>query len=168
MKIMSRYSLVIILLLSAKVFAQNDMSNMIPTFQKLEDQWNKAILSGDTKGLSELYTEDAYSLPDKTPMWKGRNAIMEGHEKEKQMIKFTESTSQTLDVYSAGDYEIEIGSWAVTFTTAGSDQPMKEVSKYVNVWQKQSDGTWKIKTDCWNADSPGSNSQAGAKETEKK
>ena len=41
---------------------------------------------------------------------------------------------------------------------------MTDHGKYMNVWQKQSDGSWKLKADTWNSDvNPRSMNQAGAK-----
>jgi ketosteroid isomerase-like protein len=41
---------------------------------------------------------------------------------------------------------------------------MKDHGKYLNVWQKQSDGSWKLRADTWNSDvNPMSMNQAGTK-----
>jgi ketosteroid isomerase-like protein len=44
-----------------------------------------------------------------------------------------------------------------TYEWVGKDAGGKEVKdrgKYLEVWEKQADGTWKCSADCWNSDLP--------------
>jgi uncharacterized protein (TIGR02246 family) len=136
----------------------------------LEDKWNQALLSGDLTALADMYTTEAYSLPNNMPMMKGNSAIREGHKKELEGVKYTNLSSKTLDVKGNGDIAVEIGTYSSTFTPVNSTEQKTEDGKYVNVWQKQSDGSWKILTDSWNTDVDPIMYQAGAKpkEMEKK
>jgi ketosteroid isomerase-like protein len=35
----------------------------------------------------------------------------------------------------------------------GNDKPMNDAGKYVTIWEKQKDGSLKIKIETWNTDS---------------
>jgi uncharacterized protein (TIGR02246 family) len=163
MKNMIRYAAVLFVFMSINLLAQSDMSNLKSTFQQLEDKWSQALVSGDLTALADMYTNEAYSLPNNMSMLKGRSAILEGHKKELQDVKFISTSSKTLDVKGNGNIAVEIGTYTSTFTPANSTEQKTEDGKYVNVWQKQSDGSWKILTDSWNTDVDPNMIQAGAK-----
>jgi uncharacterized protein (TIGR02246 family) len=169
MKSMIQCSLVVLLFMSVNVFAQNDLSDLRSTFQQLQNQWNKAYISGDADALAGMYTDDAYSLPDKSPMWKGRDKILTENQKEMQSgVKYTNFTTKTLDVFGSGDVVNEIGTFSITYIPANSTESVTENGKYLDVWQKQSDGSWKLKADIWNSNTdPVNITRAGAKEKDK-
>ena len=166
MKPMTRFSTVLFLLMSVNLFAQSDMSGLKNTFQQLEDKWSAALVTGDLTALAAMYTDDAYSLPNNMTMLKGRSAILEGHKKELQDVKITGSSSKTLDVIGNGDIAVEIGTYTSTFVPVNTTEQKSEKGKYVDVWQKQTDGSWKIIADTWNTDVDPNMTQAGAKSKE--
>ena len=60
-------------------------------------------------------------------------------------------TLTTGDVIVMGDYAIETGTYAMVVTPKnGKDTP--DNGKYVVVWKKQADGSWKMLRDIWNTD----------------
>ena len=166
MNTMIRFCLVVLLFISVNVLAQNDMSKLKSTFQQLENEWSKAYLAGDANTLASMYTDDAYSMPENAPMMKGRDKILSGNKKEMQSgVKYASLTAKTLDVYGSGDIAYEIGTYSLTFIPPNMTESVTDKGKYLDVWQKQADGSWKIKADIWNSNvSPESTNQAGAKE----
>lgn len=79
-------------------------------------------------------------------------------------MKFHSFTTKITDVYSSGDLAYEIGTFEATFTMPNMTNEIKDHGKYLTIWQKQSDGSWKDKVDTWNSDvNPMSMNQAGAK-----
>jgi ketosteroid isomerase-like protein len=85
---------------------------------------------------------------------KGRQNIQEWMEGFPKMgmkmvsIKFT-----TVSVEGKGSTAYEIGKYDQTFTIAGGPE-MKDAGKYVAIWKKQQDGSWKLAVDIWNTDTP--------------
>lgn len=59
------------------------------------------------------------------------------------------------DVAASGDLASETGhfEWTLTPKTKGG-KPMTETGKYVVVWKKQADGSYKLFRDIWNSDAP--------------
>lgn len=166
MKSMIRYGMVVVLFISVNVLAQKDMSKLKSTFQNLENEWSKYYIAGDADKLANMYTEDAYSLPSNLPMWKGREEIRMGNKKDMESgTKYTSLTAKTLDVFGSGDLVYEVGTYSLTFIPQNMTEATTENGKYIDIWQKQADGTWKIKADTWNSnENPESTTQAGAKE----
>lgn len=115
--------------------------------QKLEDQWDYAVNTGNITALAAMYTKDADSLPAGAKMIKGQAAIeafWKGAAKEMQDVQCT-----TLDVKSLGGAVArEIG----TCSAMTKKAPLKEIAiKYVVIWQKEG-GKWKQSLEIWNSD----------------
>ena len=151
---------------SVSIFAQNDLSTMRNTIQQLENEWVKAYIAGDAVALANMYTDDAYSMPDNTPMWKGKDQILDGNRKEmKSGVKYTNLIDKTIEVFGSGDLVYEVGTYTMTYIPANSTEPVTDNGKYLDIWQKQADGSWKVKADIWNSNlTPPTTTQAGAKQ----
>jgi ketosteroid isomerase-like protein len=54
---------------------------------------------------------------------------------------------------ASGDLGYTAGSYALTMNDA-TGRPAIERGKYIEVWKKQSDGSWKALEDIFNADTP--------------
>ncbi|MDR3668514.1 MAG: hypothetical protein P4L35_16850, partial [Ignavibacteriaceae bacterium] len=79
-------------------------------------------------------------------------------------IKYRTFSAKSTDVYGSGDITYEIGTYELTFSLPNNTTEMKDHGKYLNIWQKQADGSWKLRADTWNSDvNPMSMNQAGAK-----
>ena len=81
---------------------------------------------------------------------------MDGADIAKMPKAFASMTSGKLTTNSVdvgGDYAIETGNYELTATPKGG-KPVTEKGKYITVWKKQADGSWKIYRDIANSDSP--------------
>jgi ketosteroid isomerase-like protein len=97
-------------------------------------------------------------------MVRGKDAILESDKKMDMGTKYNSFTTTPTDVYGNNDIICEIGTYELSFNMTNQSTPMTDKGKYVNIWQKQSDGSLKIKTEIWNSDvNPMSMNQAGAK-----
>src|SRR5690606_7733813 len=132
--------------------AYSQDSDLKAKFQQMNDKMIQDILSGNDEASLAMYTDDAISLPSYQPMLKGKTAIMENHKKDQQSgFEMNDMKLTTMDVWSSGDMAYEIGTYTIDFSMPGMED-MKDNGKYLTVWQKQSDGSWKVKADTWNTD----------------
>jgi ketosteroid isomerase-like protein len=46
----------------------------------------------------------------------------------------------------------EIGKYGISLTLPGTQHPLADNGKYMTIWEKQPDGSLKIKLDIWNTD----------------
>ena len=96
-----------------------------------------------------MYTVDAIAFPPDHEMVKGRDAIG-------QFWKATRDsgvgsvTLTTVDVGRSGDLAYEVGNAALRIQPEGQ-QPTTAVVKYVVVWKRDADGSWKLHRDIWNS-----------------
>jgi uncharacterized protein (TIGR02246 family) len=150
------------------LLAQNDNMTMKKNFDQMNDKFGKALMSGDYNTIANFYTDDAISLPSYEPMWRGKSAILEGNKKDFESgTKYNSFKARATDVFNSGDLTYEVGTYEISFTMPNMKHEMTDHGKYLNIWQKQSDGSWKLKVDTWNSDvNPMSMNQAGAKPME--
>ena len=62
-----------------------------------------------------------------------------------------------VQVGKAGEMAWVTGTYELTMNDA-SGKPINDRGKYLEVWEKQNDGTWKCRADAWNSDLPSSSS----------
>lgn len=140
----------LILLISSAAFAGGDL---IEKCQKRTTKFAKALLANDHATMMSMYADDGYNLPSYSPMLKGKEAMKKhGMEQEKMGIKMKTFSLTVVDVIPGSDLMVEIGTYNLTMAMPGGDKPFPDHGKYVTVWQKQKDGSWKIKADMWNTD----------------
>ncbi|MGH9712020.1 MAG: YybH family protein [Candidatus Acidiferrales bacterium] len=113
--------------------------------------WSKAAQARDLDKAVSYYSEDAVFLVDKGATVKGRNSIRLVW---KDMLAPTAPgvsfATAFVEVARSGDIGYEYGTVEVT----GKDKKGKttvEKGKYVTVWKKQKDGSWKAVVDTDNS-----------------
>lgn len=113
----------------------------------------KNMLAGNTEKLLSLYTPDAISLPSYQPIHDGIAAIKQASDAEvKSGVKYTSFEPVTLKVMVNGNQITEIGTYKITLTMPGMDKPVDDHGKYLTIWEKQKDGSLKVKVETWNSD----------------
>ncbi|HET7552942.1 MAG TPA: DUF4440 domain-containing protein [Gemmatimonadaceae bacterium] len=110
---------------------------------------------GDAAGLMAMYAADAVVMQPNMPAWHGHDEIQKGWAGFLSSITIKELNLPTDDVLSSGDLAVQTGTYTLTAQpkSAGA-QEMKDKGKYVVVWQKQADGSWKAVRDIFNSDLP--------------
>jgi ketosteroid isomerase-like protein len=145
------FSFLLFFLLLANVSYTQD-SMLKEKFQEMNNQMIEDILSGNEEAAISMYADDAISLPSYEPMLVGKQAIMESHKKGQEAgVKMNDMTLTTMDVWSSGDMAYEIGTYTIDISIPQMGN-MTDRGKYLTVWEKQSDGSWKVKADTWNTD----------------
>ncbi len=46
------------------------------------------------------------------------------------------------------------GRYTITLTPKAEAQPTDDIGKYITVYERQGDGSWRMARDIWNSDSP--------------
>lgn len=122
--------------------------------EKLNKEMVAAMLSGNAEKSMSFYTDDAISLPNYEKMLEGKDALRKSNEAmTKAGWKVISFEPVTLKVMSCDKMITEIGTFKISFAMQGMDKPIEDVGKYITIWEKQSDGSLKIKIETWNTDS---------------
>jgi len=99
-----------------------------------------------------FWPDDAVLMPNDAPLARG-DSIRATWEHLISLPGFgLEWRATSAQVAEAGDMGYTIGTYELTVEQDGT--PMVTVGKYVTLWKKQADGSWKVAVDCFNADGP--------------
>ncbi len=114
----------------------------------------KAAQAKDLERNLSFYTDDASVFPPNAPIATGKEAIhtflAQGFENAGFAIDWQPTK---VEVSRGGDLAYTQGTYELTMNDP-KGKPVTERGKYVNVWKKQPDGTWKMVADIWNSDQP--------------
>ncbi len=108
-------------------------------------KFGEVFRSGDAAALASLYTEDAWLISRTGDMFKGREGI-EAFWAGAFQMGMKEVVLTTVDVMRMDDMVGEFGKADVTIKPEGQDE-IKNVGKYLVIWKKAADGTWKLYAD---------------------
>lgn len=124
---------------------------------KVIDEYNAMLaenmLKGDMSATMSYYMEDAVSMPSNGPMLKGKEAIQSySDEMAKSGVKFTAVKFTATEISGTATLAYEIGTYDMSMVIGPAK--VNEVGKYLTIWKKQSDGSWKVYAEIWNSDAP--------------
>ena len=111
----------------------------------LDSAWNKSAVDKNADQMSSYYATDGVLMAPGEPMVKGRDAIKTAVAGMFGSPGFA-LTFAPDQVTPKGDLAYEIGSYKITMNNkAGKAQT--STGKYVVVWARQADGSWKVAID---------------------
>jgi uncharacterized protein (TIGR02246 family) len=114
------------------------------------ENYAKSVNAQDSKGAAALYADDAIVLVPNHAAVEGRAAIQAWMETPPPVSNFQ---MQSLETEGQGDLAYDRGTYSVTMTPAGAG-PIEDHGKYLTIFRKQADGSWKVVRDIWNSDLP--------------
>jgi ketosteroid isomerase-like protein len=150
--ISSGFTLILVTLfaLSAASQSNDELRNKIV---KINQQMAKAMMEGNAQATVGFYANDAVSLPNYGEMVKGIDAIKKANnEMASSGMKVNSMEFNTVMVNSYGNMVSEIGTYKMNATMPGMANPIDDTGKYLTLWEKQPDGSLKIKVETWNTD----------------
>jgi uncharacterized protein (TIGR02246 family) len=112
-----------------------------------------AMNTGDTATVYANYTDDAVIMMSNEKPWRGRAELSKGFGGLMSVMTIKDMSFHTDDVMIEGDMAVETGEYKMTLVPKGGKE-MKDEGKYITVWKKQSDGSWKIVRDISNSNLP--------------
>ena len=114
--------------------------------------WSQSATAKDLDKAVSFYADDALILPDRAPALKGNESIRKNWA-PLLVLPGPGLSWQTdsLDIARSGDLAYETGAYNfVTTDKKGKSTDYK--GKYLVIWKKQSDGSWKVAVDTDNRD----------------
>ena len=118
----------------------------------LDAKWAKAAAAKDIEQTVAYYSDDAIVLPPNATSAGTketvRNVWKEMFASPGLVITWKPTKVQ---LAKSGDMGWVSGTYELTMNDA-SGKPIDDRGKYLEVWEKQSDGNWKCRADMWNSD----------------
>ena len=150
--VLSASLLLVILFVASAAFSQTP-AEYKAKIEKINKEMGKNMMEGNIEKNLSLYTADAISLPSYEPMHEGIEAIRKSSEEMlKTGFKVLSFETTTVKVLPNGNQVTEIGTYKMSFNMPGMDKPMDDHGKYLTIWEKQNDGSLKVKIETWNSD----------------
>jgi uncharacterized protein (TIGR02246 family) len=109
-------------------------------------QWAEGWKRGDAAMVAAIFAEDGFQLAGNGKIIRGQNAIME---RQKIAMQGADPgvivTLTTVNVWLDGDVAYETGRYKYEYSEKG--KPGKDEGRYVTIWKRQKDGSWKLAMD---------------------
>lgn len=116
--------------------------------------FSAAAQSGDLDATMAFYADDAVSMPPNDSLKTGKAAIRQEFETMMALPGFSIGWQpSSVEVAASGDLAYSRGTAEFGMTLPGG-APMADSMKYVTIWRKQADGSWKVIVDIFNSNTP--------------
>ncbi len=151
--------LILLLIVGAVSGCRSDRTKTPPeqeslaAIEKLHKIDQEASKRGDFDTLLTLMTDDCVLLPPERPPIKGKDAIREyiqGQKEQLHNIEITEYSHDFQEIKILGDWAYEWGYFSNAARAAG--ETIRERGKLFRILRRQEDGAWKVSRSIWNND----------------
>ena len=152
------------ILLVALVLPANGCSRQDPQVAPLPD-FEQLVLkgyiepykTGDTEGWLEIFAEDAVGMHNTLPALEGKQALRRFAETVHSTFNIEQLDVTVDSVITEGDWALTRGNFVASFVPIDADADNRtnpRQGKFILLWERQDDGTWKIILDMGNNNSP--------------
>ena len=118
-----------------------------------EAEWVKDLQAKDLDKDVAHYADDASFLMPNMPIQTGKEAIRAVHREMLADPKLSlEFAPSKVDISKGGDLAYTQGAYTMTSTDPRTKKPATEKGKYITIYRKQADGSWKAVEDMLNVD----------------
>ena len=146
----SLFALLIVLVLVSCAPQEPDKVALKGVIDGYNSLLTESLLAGNMTATMSYYADDAVSMPASGPMLKGKEAIQKhSDEMGKSGMKFTAVKFTTSDIGGSGNLAYEIGTYEMSIEMGPTK--INDNGKYLTMWKKQGDGSWKVFSEIWNS-----------------
>jgi ketosteroid isomerase-like protein len=118
----------------------------------LDAKWAKAAATKDVEQTIAFYSDDAIVFPPNATSATTKDAIRNGWKQMLTSPGFVIAWQPTkVQVGKSGEMAWVSGRYKLRMNDANG-KPISDRGKYLEVWEKQTDGNWKCAADMWNSD----------------
>jgi uncharacterized protein (TIGR02246 family) len=112
---------------------------------------DQVVNSGDVEELMALYAEDVVQMPPNQAKVVGKTAIRTPT--ERLFSQFDIQVQSKIEVVDlSGDLAYIHLSYSASSSPKGGGDAVSDAGKWVNIYRRQADGSWKIVVEIWNSD----------------
>jgi uncharacterized protein (TIGR02246 family) len=135
---------------------KRDVAADTAAIKALNDKLTAAFNSMDAASMAALYADDAIMMDSNQAAVEGKQAIQAVYEarvKENAGKMTLTAVFTLLETQVAGDWAYDRGNYTLTVTPK-SGKPTETSGKYLTIYKRQPDGSWKIYRDISNSNNP--------------
>lgn len=121
--------------------------------READANWSKVAESNNFEGFLSYYASDAQVLPPDAPMAAGSEAIRKTTKPYFDGNSVLRWQADRVEAARSGELGYVQGSYTITMKDPKA-KPAVEHGKFLEVWRRQSNGSWKCIMDMFSADQP--------------
>jgi len=127
---------------------QQNEGQDLESLRNAVEEFRESINSGNGEKAAEMWTDDAIFMPNGWETIKGKEKVAAVW---KQNVEggFRTKNQETIELVVSGNIGYEVVTQLWTVHQEGKTDEWGS-SKYVHIWKKQADGSWKLHLDIWN------------------
>ncbi|MBA7707624.1 hypothetical protein ES703_116500 [subsurface metagenome] len=127
----------------------------IAAIKECGDLYALALNTGDLELWLSLHTDDIVKMGPDAPSVLGLEELRAGMEPAFDNFTF-EMTINTEEVQVAGDWAFARGTYTFSMTPKAGGETISVMpdGKFLTIWKRQADGSWKASHDCYNSNVP--------------
>jgi ketosteroid isomerase-like protein len=114
--------------------------------------WSRAAKAHDLTAVFSYYASDAVVLPADAQMSTDKLGMQKAWSQMLNKDTDLEWTPMWVEASKSGDIVYVVGSYTQTIRATKGKAAKTEHGKYMSVWKKQPDGSWKAEATTWNSD----------------
>ena len=150
--------------MSCQMQAELDLAEVRKSIEEINTKLSEAVANGDAEASAACFTEDAQFNPPNAAQVSGRENIKAAME-DMLASGMSGLELEVTEVSGSGDMVYETGTYEATINPGGPDAvAFTDKGKYIVIWKKGEDGTWRLHRDIWNSNMPIAGMEISAKE----
>ncbi len=135
-------------------FAVDERSEAdVEAIKALMAKYVSGYASKDVDNFVNVFTEDAVRMPPNGPAIVGSEGIRSYYEDWFETETLDVKVAPT-EIQVADDWAVAWGSYEATVTSVKDQTLNEDRGKWINVFKRGADGTWKFHRNIWNSDKP--------------
>lgn len=124
----------------------------VESIKSMLEKFDAALNASDLDGLMSCFTEGSVRMPPNKPALVGKEAIRDMFQSRFERVT-TDLHNTAEEVIVCGDWAFVRGTYIYTSTPiAGGEPSPQHIGKWITIWQRQPDGSWKLYRGIYNSD----------------
>jgi len=129
-----------------------DIGAAAEEIRHLIKEWVEASNAGDIDKIMSLVTDDCVMIPPNAPPLIGKDAIRKDYQESFDL--YSSQGDETIAEFRvSGDFAFSRGTWTHSQTPKAGGESKKTNGSFLDIYQKQPDGSWKLFWNAWSDES---------------
>jgi uncharacterized protein (TIGR02246 family) len=125
----------------------------LEAIDRVRDAHVAALNAGDAGAWAAQFTDDGVQMPPYAPANVGRAAIGSWSKGFMDLFRL-EFALRVDEVRVLGQWAFEKGTYTITLTPKAEGSPMRDMGKYITLYQRKPGESWRMARDIWNSSNP--------------
>lgn len=122
----------------------------LEAINKLREEFVRVNNTNNASAIATFYTDDTVVMPPNDQTITGKQGIESWHQTLWDQFT-TELTVSHVETQVVGDWAFDRATYTIKVTPKAGGESMEDAGRYLEILQKQADGSWRIARDIWSS-----------------